>query len=166
MNSFLLRVESTGIATWIREDGSWWAYPTWTTVHTFGMGIIVGVSTVVALRLLGFAPTLPLASLKKLYPTMYFGFVINLISGTGMLMAGAVHLALHPLFLTKIACVFAAVGILRVLQVKLFRDPELGTKPIDTRSKVLAWSVMSLWLVGMIAGRLIAYTFTESNLTP
>jgi len=38
--------------------------------------------------------------------------------------------------------------------------------PVDRRSKVLAWSMMSLLVVGMIAGRLIAYTFTESNLTP
>ena len=159
--SFLLWLESTQIATFIRESVSFLAYPTFTTAHTLGMGTIVGVSSVVALRLLGFAPTIPLPPLKKLFPTMWFGFALNLLSGTGMLMAGASHLVPHPLFLTKITCVFAAVTILRVLQVKVFRDPEVGAKPLDTRSKVLAGSLLGLWLLGMISGRLIAYTYTE-----
>jgi len=159
--SFLLWLESTRVATFIRESVSLLGYPTFTTVHTLGLGIIVGLSTVVALRLLGFAPTLPLVPLKKLFPTMWFGFAINTISGSGMLAAAASHLVPHPFFIAKITCVFAAVAILGVLQVRVFRDPEVGTKPLDTMSKVLAGSLLVLWLLAMITGRLIAYTYTD-----
>ena len=159
--SFLLWLESTRIATFIRESVSLLGYPTFTTAHTLGMGIIVGTSSVVALRLLGFAPTLPLAPLKKLFPTMWFGFALNLLSGTGMTMAAATKLVPHPLWIAKMTCVLAAVAVLRVLQVRVFRDPEVGTKPLDTSTKVLAGSLLGLWLLGMITGRLIAYTYTE-----
>lgn len=157
--SFLLWLESTRVATFVREDLSLLAYPSFSTAHTIGLAFIVGLSTVMSLRLLGFAPTLPLAPLNKLFPTMYFAFAINTLSGSGLLAAAATKLAPHPLFIAKIIFVFAAVAILRVLQVKVFRDPELGTKPVDTMSKVLAGSLLVLWLSAMIAGRLIAYTY-------
>jgi len=158
----LLWLEKTAIATFVRESLSLFAYPTFSTVHTIGLGIIVGLSTVLALRLLGFAPTLPLAPLDKLFPTMWFAFALNLLSGSGLLAAAATKLAPHPLFIVKIICVFSAVAILRVLQVKVFRGPELGNKPLDTGSKVLAGSLLGLWLLAMICGRLIAYTYYRS----
>lgn len=160
--SFLLWLESTTVATFVRESVSLLAYPSFSTAHTVGMGTIIGLSTVVGLRILGFAPTLPLAPLNKLFPTMYFAFAVNLCSGSGLLAAAATKLAPHPLFIFKIICVFSAVAILRVLQVRVFRDPELGNKPLDTRSKVLAGSLLVLWLLAIIGGRLTAYTFVKS----
>lgn len=157
--SFLLWLETTRVATFVRESVSLLAYPSFSTAHTIGLAIIVGLSTVMSLRLLGFAPTLPLAPLNKLFPTMYFAFAINTFSGSGLLVAAASKHVPHPLFIVKITCVFTAVAILRVLQVKVFRDPELGNKPVDTRSKVLAGSLLVLWLLAMISGRLMAYTF-------
>ena len=160
--SLLLWLETTRVAKFVNESISLLAYPTFSTAHTIGLGIIVGLSTVMALRLLGFAPTLPLAPLNQLFPTMYFAFAINLLSGGGLLAAKASTLGPHPLFIAKIICVFTAVAVLRVLQVKVFRDPELGKKPVDTTSKVLAGSLLGLWLSAMIAGRLIAYTFAPT----
>ena len=109
--SFLLWLESTGFGTFIRESESLLAYPTFSTVHTMGLSIIVGLSSVVGLRLLGFAPTMRLAPLKKLFPVIWFGFVINLFSGSGLAAAGATTILPNPLFIAKIIFVIAAVEI-------------------------------------------------------
>jgi len=159
--SILAWLEATGVARFVGESPSLLAYPTFSTVHTIGLSIIVGLSTVVGLRLLGFAPTLRLAPLKKLFPIMWFAFAINLVSGSGLAAAAATQTIPDPMFLAKITCVLAAVAILRVLQVKVFRDPDLEHKPMSATTKYLAGAMLCLWLLGMITGRVIAYKFFE-----
>jgi len=157
--SLLLWLESTGFGTFVRESSSLLAYPTFSTLHTMGLSIIVGLSAVVALRLMGFAPTMRLAPLKKLFPIMWFGFAINLVSGSGLAAAAATTTIPNPMFIAKITFVLSAVVILRVLQVRVFRDPELENKPLNATNKFLAGSLLCLWLFGMITGRVIAYEF-------
>ena len=48
-------VSQTGLSTWIREGNSIWAYPMIITFHSAGLAVMVGLSCVVALRILGFA---------------------------------------------------------------------------------------------------------------
>ena len=156
--SFLLWLESTSIGTFVREGQSLLAYPTFTVVHTVGLSIVVGISGVMGARLAGLAPTMPLEPLRKLFPIIWFGFVLNLISGSGLAMASAVRTVPNPYFITKILCVITAIIILRKLQVKVFRDPEVDTKPLDSTSKLLGTSLLVLWVIAMIAGRLIGYS--------
>ena len=156
--SFLLWLESTSIGTFVREGQSLLAYPTFTVVHTMGLSIVVGISGVIAARVAGLAPTTPLAPLKKLFPIIWFGFGLNLISGSGLAMASAAKTLPNAFFLTKICAVIVAVIILRRLQVKVFRDPEVDNKPLDSTSRLLGMSLLALWLVAMIAGRLIGYS--------
>ncbi len=157
--SILMWLESTSFGTFVRESESLLAYPTFSTLHTIGLAIIVGLSSVIAIRLMGFAPTLRLAPLKKLFPVMWLGFVINTFSGTGLALAAATTTLRNPLFIAKIICVFAAVAILRVLEIKVFRDPELESKPLDTTSYALSGLLLFMWLFAMVTGRSIAYEF-------
>lgn len=159
--SFLAWLEATGFGVFVRESESLLAYPTFSTLHTMGLSIIVGLSTVVAARILGFASNMRLAPLRKLFPIMWFGFAVNLFSGSGLAAAAATTTIPDPLFIIKMTSVIIAVVILRVLQVRLFRDPELGKKPIDRMSHVLAGLLLFLWLSAMISGRMIAYGFLE-----
>ena len=156
--SFLLWLEATGFGTFVREGRSLLAYPTFTVAHTFGLSIVVGISAIIGARLTGLAPTIPLAPLKKLFPIIWVGFVINTISGSGLAAASATKTLINPLFIAKIIFVFAAVVVMRMLQVGIFRDPEIDSKPLDKKSKVLGASLLVLWLLAMIAGRLIGYT--------
>ena len=55
MMNLLASLEATGFASWLRESGSIWGYPTVLTLHTLGLGVLVGASTVIDLRLLGAA---------------------------------------------------------------------------------------------------------------
>ena len=156
--SLLLWLESTGVGTFVREHQSLLAYPTFTALHTVGLSIVVGLSTIVAARITGFASTIPLSPLKKLFPIIWFGFGINLVSGSGLAAAAASTTIPNPLFLAKITCVIAGVAVMRVLQVRVFRDPQVDDKPVDRTSKLLAVSLLGLWLLAMISGRLIGYT--------
>ena len=155
--SFLLWLESTGFGTFVRESESLFAYPTFIVLHTFGLSIVVGISVVVGTRLMGLAPTIPLALLNKLFPIMWFGFAINLFSGSGLAAAAASTTVPNPMFIAKIIFVLTAVAVMVVLQVKVFRDPEVDDKPLDTMSKALGGSLLALWLLAMISGRLITY---------
>ena len=155
--SFLLWLESTGFGTFVRESESVFGYPTFIVLHTFGLSIVVGISVVVGARLMGLAPTIPLAPLNKLFPIMWFGFAINLFSGSGLAAAAASTTVPNPLFIAKIIFVLTAVAVLAVLQVKVFRDPEVDDKPVNTVSKALGGSLLGLWLLAMICGRLITY---------
>ena len=156
--SFLLWLESTSIGTFVREGQSLLAYPTFTVVHTVGLSIVVGVSGVMAARLAGLAPTMPLAPLRRLFPIIWFGFGLNLLSGGGLAMASATRTVPNNYFLAKIFAVIVAVVILRVLQVRVFRDPEVDSKPLDSTSRLLGMSLLGLWVIAMIAGRLIGYS--------
>ena len=75
--NFLISLETSGFATWIRESSSVWAYPFVIFLHAAGLSMVVGLSAVIDLVVLGFAPGLQLAPLEKLYRIMGAGFWIN-----------------------------------------------------------------------------------------
>ncbi len=89
MMELLATLEASGFGTWLRESGSIWAYPAVLTLHTMGLGVLVGASTVLALRLLGCAPRIPLEPLQALFPIMWFGFWVNAITGVALFVADA-----------------------------------------------------------------------------
>jgi hypothetical protein len=83
----LLRaIEDSGIGIWVRESGSVWSYPTIIFLHAVGLTFVAGVNAALDLRLLGFAPRLPVASMTGLFPVMWVGFWINALSGVALLM--------------------------------------------------------------------------------
>ena len=78
---FFTWLDGSGFAIWIREWQAGWAYDVFLTAHSVGMGVLVGLSSAVYLRVLGFAPSLPLAPMERFFPLMYAGFWVNAISG-------------------------------------------------------------------------------------
>jgi hypothetical protein len=58
MSAFLLWIQHLPVFTGIAESESVWAYPTVLMLHTVGLGWLVGLNTVVNLRLLGVAVAL------------------------------------------------------------------------------------------------------------
>ena len=53
-------LEGSAFSTWVREAPTIWAFSTILTLHTFGMGVLVGASALLDLRLLGIGRTMPL----------------------------------------------------------------------------------------------------------
>src|SRR4051812_6481553 len=98
---FLVRLEQSGICTWIRESSSVWAYPTFIFFHSLGMSFLVGTSMVIDLRLLGFGRGVPLEPMKKFFPALWFGFFISATSGFMLTVIDIRKWLADPLFYIK-----------------------------------------------------------------
>lgn len=158
MMEFLTWLEASAFATWVRESGSLWAYPTILMLHTFGLGILVGANAVVDLRVLGFARGIPLAPLRRLFRIMWVGFAINAVTGTVLFVADASTKITQPVFLVKLVFVVLGVITIGLLEAALYRDSaRVESGIVSTRGKLLASSSLFIWAGAITAGRLMAY---------
>jgi hypothetical protein len=150
MMELLEFIEGTGIATWVRESPSIFAYTLVLSLHAIGLSIVVGVSAMVALRVLGRFEAIPLQPMVKLYPLMYIGFWINAISGLMLLSANATGMLQMTMFYIKMAFVIAAVITLRLMRPRVAAGDQ---------AKGIAIALLALWTAAIIAGRLTAYPY-------
>lgn len=144
-------IESSGLATWVRESPSIFAYTLVLSLHAIGLAIIVGVSAVIGFRALGRFGEIPLAPMLRLYPVAYLGLTINAISGLLLLAANATGMLSNFMFYLKMAFVVAAVATLQLLR------PKLAAGGPGVRG--LAWALLGCWLGAIVAGRLTAYPY-------
>ena len=123
------------------------------------MGVLVGASTVLDLRLLGVARDLPIAPLKKLYPVLWVGFWMQVTSGLLLMIAFPTKALTNPVFYTKLILIGFAMTMMVRLNTRLFADPVLSDDDgMMRKGRSLAkWSLIC-WAVAMTAGRLLAYT--------
>ncbi len=159
-----MQLENMWLPTWIRTDPSTFAFPGILLLHTIGMGIIVGVSAGIDLRILGLAPAIRLAPLEKYLPILWFGFWMNAITGTLLFIADASSKAMNPDFWVKMAFIALAVINLRMLKTQVFRDPQIDKGSLSTHVKILAATSLFFWLGAITAGRLLAYVGQSNGL--
>lgn len=158
--STLLWLSRTAPAIWARESESIWAYPTILFLHTLGLGLLVGFTTVVDFRVLGFASNVPLAPMRRLFRFIWAGFWINALSGTALLIMAPAKL-LNPAFIVKMTCIALGVGDMIWLKRAAFgaflssRDGVPRPAPVSAR--LLAAASLALWAGAITAGRLMAY---------
>lgn len=151
-------IENLGFLRWLHEAPTVLAYPTILALHSFGMAFLVGISTMISLRVLGFAPGLPLAPLEKFYPLMTISFWVNAVSGVVLFALAAASFAANPVFYIKMLAIAGAVVNTRLLRASVFGDPaNLDARPVPMKGKILAVTSLGLWLVAILAGRLTAY---------
>jgi hypothetical protein len=155
MNEFAAYLENLAFSNWIKETGSVWA---WTLfLHTLGMGIVAGGSTMLNLILLGFWPSAPIKPFARVFPVMWLAFGLNAITGTMMLLADATNKLLNPDFYVKMVLVFAGLFVLVRMDKLIFKNPQLDQGPPSPRAKMLAWASLVCWFGAITAGRLLAY---------
>lgn len=145
-------IEHTDFSVWIRESPSLLVFPMFLIVHAFGMAFLAGTNAAVDLRVLGFAPQIPLPSMNRFFPVLWFGFIINLISGLLLLIGYPTKAFTNPVFFVKMGCI--AVGM--VLMVLIRRRVILGGRS----GKAFAILSLCFWIGAIFAGRLLAYTCT------
>jgi len=153
----LLRIEQSGICQWIRSTDSIFGYYGILTVHAIGMAIAVGINACIDLRILGFAPALPLAPMEKFLSLLWLGFWMNAVSGTILLATDATHKLVNPDFYVKMLFIALALANLQLLKAHVFRDSQVDTKSLSVKARVLAVTSLACWLGAIIAGRLLAY---------
>ena len=154
---FLIAVENTALATWIRESPSLLAYAFVLFLHAAGLALVVGFNAALDLRILGVGPEIPIAPLDKFYPVMVIGFWINAVSGIGLLIASASEMLTNPLFYLKLGLILLAVLNLAILRAQVLRDPYVDKRPLPLKAKFLAATSLLLWIGAITAGRLTAY---------
>jgi hypothetical protein len=155
MMELLASLEATGLATWLRESSSLWAYPTVLTLHTVGLAVLVGPSWALDLRLLGLAPAVPLRALERMFPVMWAGFWINGISGLLLFTADATTKGATLLFATKLVLIAIAVVNIVAIRRVVYRH---GMEPTaGPAARVLAVSSIVLWIAAIGTGRWMAY---------
>jgi len=153
-------LENTAIGIWTRESPSIWAYPTVLTLHTIGLGVLVGANAIIDLRLLGFAPRLPLPSLAPLYRFMWVGFAINAVTGALLFAANATTKSTQPVFYVKLALIAGALVITGAIRRAVASDrssSQQPARPALLSARRLAIVSLALWTGAIAAGRLMAY---------
>jgi hypothetical protein len=157
VTQFLETLENLGLSTWVRESPSKLAYPTILWLHVMGMGVVVGISAMISLRLLGISPKTPLQPLERLYPLIWFGFWVNAATGTALLLASASTRLVDPTFYIKMIFIFAGVAVLQLTRNKVFRRLGPDGAALPESAKALAWAALICWFGAITAGRLLAY---------
>jgi len=151
-------IENSAYAVWVRESPSIFAYTSILSLHAIGLAIIVGLNTVVALRMLGYVSEIPLPPLRKLFPWMYLGFTINLFSGSSLLAANLSNDLGNWLFLSKLVFILFAMINLELTKIQVFDKPgPLAANGLPKNARALAIASFVLWGLAMVAGRFTAY---------
>jgi len=154
---FLLKIQESNLAQWIRESDSVFAYSGILLMHTIGMGFVVGINACLDLRILGFAPRVKLSPMQKFFPVLWLGFYINAITGSILLAIDAAKLLVNPDFYIKMAFIALALINLRMLRNNLFGAGNVETSPLSNKVKLLALTSLVFWLGAITSGRLLAY---------
>jgi hypothetical protein len=160
---FLQQIEQSSFPSWIRESPSVFAFPVILLLHTIGMGVIVGVSAGIDLRILGLAPAIRIAPLEKYLPILWIGFWVNAVTGTLLLSADASMKLTNPDFWAKMLFIALAIINLRLLKTHVFRDPMIDKGSLTTKMKILAATSLFFWLGAITTGRLLAYVGQASG---
>lgn len=134
-----------------------WLWPTFKTLHFFGMALLIGCIGSLDLRVLGIAKGLPLGPMQRLVPWGVLGFGINAITGIGFYL-GAPDQYQTWAFLAKVTFIllaganalsFYVSGLHRRLEsVGAGQDAPFG-------AKLIAASSLFLWFGVMFWGRML-----------
>ena len=154
----LVRLSNTDSVVWMRESESIWAYPTILFLHTLGLGILVGFTTTIDFRVLGFSRRLPLGPLHRLFRYVWIGFWINAVSGTLLLMMAPAKLY-NLAFIIKMTCITLGVADMLWLKRRVFRPGPTAQETLEASAagRWLAIASLALWAGAITAGRLTAY---------
>ena len=157
MPHFFVFLEQMEFSRWVREAPTIWAFPTILFVHTLGMAIVAGGSTLINLIVLGFWPAVPMKPFARVFPLLWVAFGVNAVTGTMMLLADAKTMLTTPDFYLKMALVFAGLFVLLRMRRQIFENPQLDRVPLSGNAKLLAWASLACWFGAIISGRLLAY---------
>jgi hypothetical protein len=158
MEQMMVWLEGTALAVWTRESGSIWAYPTILTLHTVGLGIVVGASAVVDFRLLGFARRIPIPTMTPLFRFIWWAFALNAATGVVLFMSEATDKSRQPVFYIKLGLIALALWNTTLIRRTVDRAAiALKTSEPTRQDRRLATASLCLWIGAIVAGRLMAY---------
>jgi len=153
----LIWIEESAFADWIRI--STMGYPMMISAHAVGMGVMVGLSLTLNLRLLGAFRAIPYTTLNSLLGIAWIGMIINFLSGSALLAAGATDFATDPLFLSKIALIVVGAASVAYLQPVIQAQGDEWQQGAEVPGLIRAVSAAAIlvWITAIVCGRMTAY---------
>lgn len=132
-----------------------WGYPIFLSFHALGMGVVVGISVMFALRVVGFANSVPITAISPYWRLAQAGFIVNLLSGIALFLGSAASLGVNWAFYAKIGMLFCSL----YLTYRMFKLCFKEQGEITTGDRLLAYIALGAWVLTIIFGRLIGYIF-------
>jgi hypothetical protein len=151
-------IETSALSEWVRGSDCICAFPTIVTLHNIGMAFLAGGSVAIDLRIIGFAPTMPLKPMGRFVPLLWLAFAVNAATGTLLLISYPTKALTNPLFYIKLSLVALAVGLVYRIATDVLRASDVDQKPLAAKAKVLAIASLAAWITLIAAGRYLAYT--------
>ena len=140
----------------MRESPSVWAFPTVLTLHTTGMGMLVGASWLLDLRLLGINRNVPLSGYRWVFPVVAFGLIVNLVTGVMLFIKNATTWGTALPFLVKMGLVVVSAATILPIR-KLVLRSGADQRDAGGAARLLAIASILAWTGAVTAGRLLAY---------
>jgi hypothetical protein len=151
-------IESSALSEWIRGSECICAFPAIVTLHNIGLAFLAGGGIVIDLRLIGFAPDMPLKPMGRFLPVLWLAFAVNATTGALLLIAYPTKALTNPLFYIKLSLFALAVVLVYRIAADILRAPDIDGKPLARRAKALAMVSLATWVALIAAGRFLAYT--------
>ena len=150
-------LESSDFSAWIRSD--LWGWPMALTVHALGTAMTVGFIFIIGLRLLGLFELIPYSSLHKLFPGIWLGLVLQLLSGLMLWSAKPTRYVADGAFVLKVLLVIVGVVLTVYFYGIVKREaPSWDAKgAASSRVVGLAAAALIVWATVIVTGRLTGY---------
>ena len=161
IDPFLLWLESTALSQWVVGSPSLFAFPGILALHAIGMGFAVGICLALDLRVLGVAPGVQIAQMRRFVPLVWVAFWLNAISGVLLLIGYPTKALTNPVFYLKLLLI--AVGLVLFVRIgrRVFDEAagdEHARSPLVKRLAIIS---MVCWVGAITAGRFLAYTYSR-----
>jgi hypothetical protein len=157
MMEMLSALQDSTFSIWVREAPTVWAYPTILTLHTVGLGVLVGLNAAVDLRLLGVGRQIPLGPMEKFFPAMWIGFWLNAVTGFMLFAADPITKGTTVLFIVKLGLVLLGVVLIVALRRAVYGGAAAGPIIVSRFAKRCAAASLVVWVTATAAGRMMAY---------
>ena len=143
-------------AMWVDES---WGWPLALTIHALGMAVVVGLMTIIALRLFGVFRTIPYTALNRLIPLIWIAVFFQVISGFTLWMSKPGQYLGDVMFDTKFALVIIASIAMWYFHVSFRRESVARETAgaVPSRALKIVAASWFLWAAVTIGGRLTAY---------
>ena len=158
IDPFLIWLESTALSQWIVGSESMFAFPGILALHAIGMGFAVGICLALDLRVLGVAPGVRIAEMRRFVPVVWAAFWLNAVSGVLLLIGYPTKALTNPVFYLKLLLIAVAM-VLFVRINRLIRSGDAAAPATARSLRRLAITSLVCWGGAITAGRLLAYTY-------
>jgi hypothetical protein len=161
IDPFLIWLESTALSQWVVGSPSLFAFPGILALHAIGMGFAVGICLALDLRILGVAPGIQLAQMRRFVPILWSAFWLNAISGLLLLIGYPTKALTNPVFYLKLLLIAVGLVLFRRIGRQVFdegRTPDAHASPTLSRLAIIS---LVCWVGAISAGRFLAYTYNR-----